>query len=139
MTPIEINDTITELDNQSLQQKLHYLSYNFCVNADFTKTKAVNDLVEKLEMYALEGLMRILEDRIGHRPYQNKIYENVEKIFENQDSYNINRMMSSLRRAKVYPIDPDNEKYVKWMRNRVRYAIKSMNEILVKQLETVEQ
>lgn len=126
MTPIEIKDTVTEMSNTKLAEKINYLSYTFCVNADFTKTEAVAKLVDQLEMYVLEGTLRIVETTIGHRPYQNKIYEKVELVFGDQDAYNINRMISSLRRTKMVPIDVDNEKYIAWMKNRIKYGVKTI-------------
>ena len=126
MTPIEIKDTVTEMSNTKLAEKINYLSYTFCVNADFSKTEAVAKLVDQLEMYVLEGTLRIVENTIGHRPYQNKIYEKVEQVFGDQDSYNINRMISSLRRTKMVPIDVENEKYIVWMKNRIKYGVKTI-------------
>jgi hypothetical protein len=43
--------------------------------------------------------------------------------------------MSSLRRAKVIPIDPTNEKYVKWMRNRIKYGVRT----IVQKLQPIEE
>ena len=135
MTPIEISKSVKYMDLEMLGNRLNYLSYQFCVNADFTKVEAVNDLVSRLEMYAVESLMRVFEIEFGYRPFQNKIYEMTEKIFGEQDSYNINRMMSSLRRAKVIPIDPTNEKYIRWMKNRIRYGAKSICEYMAEEVQ----
>ena len=126
MIPVNISDNILDMDDETLCNHLNFLSYQFCVNADFTKEDAVKELVKKLEMTVIEGLLRVFEDEIGHAPLQNKIYEHTEKIFGDQDSYNINRMMSSLRRAKMIPLDHTNEKYVNWMRNRVRYGVNTI-------------
>ena len=130
MTPIIINQVILDMTDEELCNRLTFLSYQFCVNADFTKEEATQKLVDRLEMYVIESLQRVFEDEFGYVPFQNKIYENVETLFEDQDAYNINRMMSSLRRAKSIPIDPENEKYVLWMRNRIKYGIKSIVELL---------
>lgn len=130
MTPIEISNQVATTSDEKLRNKLNFLSYTFCVNADFSKVNAVEKLVDELEMFMMEGLLRVLEDEIGYRPYQNKIYEQVEKVFENQDAYNINRMMSSIRRAKMIPIDVENEKYMKWMKNRIKYGVKAIMERL---------
>ena len=126
MTPIKISEYVKNMDDMKLRNKLDYLSYTFCVNADFSKTEAIIKLINELEMYSMEGLLRIMEDEFGYRPYQNKIYEKVENLFEDQDAYNINRMMSSIRRTKLIPIDPDNEKYMHWMKNRIKYGVKSI-------------
>jgi len=126
MTPIVISTVVSELSAEALQQKLNLLSYTFCVNADFTKEDAVAQLVQDLEVYILEALLRIFERELGYVPFQNKIYEKAENYFGNQDAYNINRSMSSLRRAKIVPIDPDNEKYLSWMKNRIRYGVKTL-------------
>lgn len=125
MTPINIS-TATQLSNAALKGKLELLSYTFCVNADFSKVEQTTKLIDELEMHVMEGLMRILEARFGQRPFQNKIYEKVEKVFKNQDVYNINRMMSSLRRTKLVPLDAENEKYTTWMKNRVNYGVKGI-------------
>lgn len=134
MTPIEFDTTVTKMNPKMLRNKINYCSYSFCVNADFTKTDAMTHLIEKLELYVLEGLLRALEKEIGYRPYQNKIYELVEKVFGDQDAYNINRMMSSIRRTKMVPIDPENTKYIKWMKNRVKYGVRPIMDSLHKEL-----
>ena len=69
---------------------------------------------------------------------QNKIYEKVERVFKNQDVYNINRMMSSIRRTKLVPLDAENEKYTKWMKNRVNYGVKGIIARLVDETQDVE-
>lgn len=134
MTPIKITDTIKEMSATELREKLNYYSFTFCVNADFTKTEEMCRLIDKLEMYMMEGLLRVLESNIDFRPYQNKIYEHVENLFENQDAYNINRMMSSIRRTKLVPIDPTNEKYIKWMKNRVKYGVKTIMKTVLRSM-----
>ena len=126
MTPIKIGLNIRSMNDATLRNKINFLSYTFCVNADFTKTNEVRKLVTNLEMCTMESLMRVFEESLGYRPYQNKIYEHVENVFIDQDAYNINRMMSSLRRAKLIPINAENKKYLKWMKNRVKYAIKTL-------------
>jgi len=126
MTPIAIKDTVTTMSNTELAEKLNYLSYTFCVNADFSKKEAITKLVDKLEMYMMEGTLRVIDNVIGHRPFQNKIYEKVEIVFSNQDAYNINRMISSLRRTKIVPLDVENEKYINWMKNRIKYGVKTI-------------
>lgn len=132
MTPIVIEPRIQAMSLHDLREKLHYKSYTFCVNADFNNIEATNELVTSLEMYAMEGLMRILTDKLDYIPLQNKIYEKIEYVFENQDAYNINRMMSSLRRAKIMPLDATDEKYNGWFKNRVKYGIKALREQLKK-------
>lgn len=125
MTPINIS-TAAQLSNTALKAKLELLSFTFCVNADFSKVEQTTKLIDELEIHVMEGLMRILEAKFGHRPFQNKIYEKVERVFKNQDVYNINRMMSSLRRTKLVPLDAENEKYTAWMKNRVNYGVKGI-------------
>ncbi len=126
MTPIVIYDEVQDLEDAVLLGRLNYHSYQFCVNADFTNEVAITRLVKKLEMLTTEALLRIFEDEFGYRPFQNKIYEKTEKVFLDQDAYNINRMMSSLRRSKIIPIDAQNEKYIKWMKNRIKYGVKAI-------------
>ena len=133
MTPIAITSDVSTLSTQKLQEKLKFLSVTFLVNADFTREDAVKELVENLETYVLESLLRIFEKQYGSAPYQNKIYEKIEDYFGDpksddptQDEYNLCRMMSSLRRAKLVPIDPTNAKYLNWMGNRIKYGIKTL-------------
>lgn len=135
MTPIEISRSVSNMGSEALAEKITYLSYQFCVNADFTKIEAVDELVNRLEMCVIESLLRVFEYELCYRPYQNKIYEQTEKIFDEQDAYNINRMMSSLRRAKLIPIDPTNEKYILWMKNRIKYGVKTIAECLKEEAE----
>lgn len=126
MTPITIKPQIEQLSIHELREKLYYQSYVLCVNADFNKTEAIQDLIINLEMLALEALLRIFNDKLGYKPLQNKIYEKTEYTFSNQDAYNINRMMSSLRRVKHFALDPTDLKYLEWFKNRVKYAVKSI-------------
>lgn len=136
MTPIVIASGVSGLSTVDLQNKLNLLAYTFCVNADFTKKEAVVKLTQDLEVHILEALLRIFELRLGYVPFQNKIYEKTESYFGNQDSYNINRAMSSLRRVKVVPLDPTNEKYLTWMKNRIRYGVKTLiAELSVEELQ----
>jgi len=137
MIPLEITKTISTMNDRTLRNKINFLSYTLCVNADFTKTEAISKLIDKLEMHVMEALLRILERELDYRPYQNKIYEHVERIFDDQDSYNINRMMSSLRRTKLVPVDTTNVKYIKWMKNRVKYGTRTIMNVLCKELINV--
>lgn len=130
MTPITIKPAAMTMTIHELREKLNFQSYTFCVNADFSKEDAMTDLVTNLEMYAMEALLRVLDNKLGYRPLQNKIYEKTEYAFGNQDAYNINRMMSSLRRAKMYPIDPTDERYIDWLKNRVKYGVKGLRQQL---------
>lgn len=126
MIPINLGP-IEDLSTTKLNEKLEYRAYEFCNLVDFTKTEAALKNIETLEMLAMEAVMRVLEDNLPRRPLQNKIYEKIEMIFGDQDTYNINRMMSSLRRAKaVGSIDVEDEKYLKWLKNRVSYGVKSL-------------
>lgn len=136
MIPLEIKDGVTNLKHDYLAHRLEYLAYQFCVNADFTKTVPIEKLTEKLEMCVLESLLRVCEVELGYRPYQNKLYERVEYIFDDQTAYNINRMISTLRRARVVPLDPSNTKYIEWMKNRVRYGVKALCHRLIQMKES---
>ena len=138
MIPITIDNKIQTLSHEALLVALERKAYEFCVNADFTNEKAIMKLTGRMEQYAMESLMRIFKGKLGYKPYQNKIYDEVEKIFGNQDSYNINRAFSSLRRAKYFDgVDPEDTKYIKWFKNRVRYGFMALQRVL-KEVEYVE-
>lgn len=126
MNPIEITDNVSTFTNSELKSRLEFLSYKFCVFIDCMKKEAIDELTNELEMISMEGLMRILESKNGFRPLQNKIYETVERVFYNQEAYNINRMMSSIRRTKVVSLDLENNTYMAWMKNRVNYGAKAI-------------
>jgi len=135
LIPIKIDNAITTMSHEKLEATLERKVFEFCVNVDFENIKAVNDLVNRMEQYSMEALMRVFDGKIGYRPAQYKIYELVESIFNNQDSYNINRMFSSMRRTKHFgSIDPEDKKYQEWFKNRVRYGFRTLQ----KTLETVE-
>jgi len=126
-----VKPPITSLSHEKLAIALERKSYDFCVNADFENRKAIIALCDRMEQYSTEALMRIFESKLGYRPYQNRIYDEVEKIFDNQDSYNINRAFSCMRRTKYFNgIDPENIKYQNWFKNRVRYGFKAIIEAL---------
>ena len=138
MTPIKIDTKIQTLPHDKLAAALERKSYEFCVNADFDNVEAVMSLADRMEQYAMETLMRIFKGKLGYRPFQNKIYDEVEKIFSNQDTYNINRCFSSLRRTKYFNgIDPEDTKYQTWFKNRVRYGFMALARTL-KEVEYVE-
>ena len=126
MTPIVIDQRIENMSIVGLREKLNSKAYTFCVNADFKNEAGMNDLITSIEMYSMEAILRILEDKYNYKPLQNKIYEKIEYTFSNQDAYNINRMMSSIGRAKTMPLDATDEKYMTWVKNRVKYAIKAL-------------
>ena len=134
MTPILIPFAVSSMSANDMQEKLKTLSSTFCKNTDFTEEAAVANLIQDLEVHVLEALLRIFELKLGYVPFQNKIYEKTENYFGNQDAYNINRMMSSLRRTKVVPLNSTDEKYLAWMKNRVLYGVKT----LVTELSAVE-
>lgn len=138
MTPITIDTKIQTATHDSLAAALERKSYEFCVNADFTNVEAMMQLTDRMEQYAMEALMRIFKGKLGFKPFQNKIYDEVEKIFGNQDSYNINRCFSSMRRAKYFDgIDPEDTKYHTWFKNRVRYGFMVLIRVL-REVEYVE-
>ena len=138
MTPIVIDTKIKTLNHEALSAALERKSYEFCVNADFTNKDAVIKLTDRMEQYAMEALMRIFKGKLGYKPFQNKIYDEVEKIFDNQDSYNINRAFSSMRRTKYFDgVDPEDKKYQTWFKNRVRYGFMALQRVL-REVEYVE-
>lgn len=128
MTPVYINTTIKNMTPEALKEKLEYATYMLTVLTTHSDTEATKSNVEKFEVYMLETLLRVLEKNIGFRPMQNKLFENVEKVFgvDSQDSYNINRMLSGIRRAKMFGIDAEDEKYIQWFENRITYSVKTL-------------
>lgn len=126
MIPINIDTKIAKMDTKQLQDALEYKTYEFCVLADFSKTDAINKLCDTLEQLTVESLMRIFDGKLGYRPLQNKIYEKTEFVFGDQDSYNINRLISSLRRVKLHDINSEDTKYINWVINRAKYASKAL-------------
>ena len=128
MTPVYINTTIKNMTPQKLKEKLEYSTYVLTVLTTHTDEQTTKSNVEKFEIYMLESLLRVLEKNLGFRPMQNKLFENVEKVFgvDSQDSYNINRMLSGIRRAKLFGIDVGDEKYIQWFENRITYSVKTL-------------
>jgi hypothetical protein len=126
MTPVYIEEKVSNLTAEALKEKLEYYSYNFCVLSSHDDPEAEEKLIRSLEKYFLEALIRVITTELGYEPKQNKMFERVEEVFGDQDSYNINRALSSLRRAKMFGIDPEDTKYIKWFENRIFYAIKTL-------------
>jgi hypothetical protein len=126
MTPLYIEEKVYNMTAEALKEKLEYYSYNFCVLSDHSDPEAEEKLIRSLEKYFIETLIRLIKHELGYVPKQNKMFERVEEVFSNQDAYNINRSLSSIRRAKMFGIDPEDEKYIKWFENRVFYAIKTL-------------
>jgi hypothetical protein len=132
MTPVKIEKEIITMEHDDIIKKIEELSQEFYEMESFQNESYVNTLVASLEQYTLEALIRVFKGKLGHVPKQNKHYEYVEMLFNNQDAYNINRMFSSMRRCFYFQgIKPEDEKYIKWFQNRVKYAsvtlIKTLN------------
>ena len=132
MTPVYINTTIKNMTPEALKEKLEYATYMLTVLTTHSDVEATKTNVEKFETYMLETLFRVLEKNLGFRPMQNKLFESVEKVFgvDSQDSYNINRMLSGIRRAKMFGIDAEDEKYIQWFENRITYSVKTLKDEL---------
>lgn len=126
MTPIYIEEKVRNMSAEQIKEKLEYYSYNFCVLSDHTNPEAEETLIRSFEKYFLDALFRIVKSELGYTPKQNKMFERVEEVFDDQDAYNINRTLSSIRRAKMFGIDPEDTKYIQWFENRVFYAVKSL-------------
>lgn len=134
MTPIEINEKVLNKTNSELRASLNKKTYTFCVLADLSNPTATIELIEKIEMELLEGILRVLEDKYGYRPYQNKLYEKIEETFDNQLAYNLNRGLSGLRRSKLFGIDPASERYNNWLKNRIKNGVYGLR----KRLKTID-
>jgi len=130
MTPIEISSTIENMSIAQLRAKLNVKAYTFCVTADFANEAGMNSLITSLEMYVMESILRILSDKCGYRPLQNKIYEKIEHTFDTRNAYNINRMLSFIRRTKILSLNIIDDNYVVWIKRRVKYAVKAIREAL---------
>ena len=126
MVPVIISEKVRNMTAEQLKEKIDYYSYSFCVLSDHSDKEAEETLIRNIETYVLETLIRVIKAELGYAPKQNKMFERVEEVFNDQDAYNINRMLSSLRRAKMLGIDPEDEKYIKWFENRVFYSVKTL-------------
>lgn len=142
MEIVRIDNTIRNKSNKQIKEQLNLLSFKFCSISDHTDPDAEKDLIIQLESYILVSLIRIVKNQLGFEPRQNKMFERVEAVFgvDSQEAYNINRALSSLRRAKMFGIDTTDVKYIEWFENRVFYTIKtlmdSLETITVKVAET---
>ena len=122
---IIVSDKVKKMDNIELATTLKHVSYNFCMvdmkQDDNTRTiKTANRLLELM----IESLNRIFEFNHIYNVSQFKIYETVEKIFDNQPVYDINKAVSGLKRVSYWNgIDPMNEKYIQWFSSRVKNAV----------------
>jgi len=136
MEIVRIENTVRNKTNKELEEQLKYLSFKFCSMSEHTDAEAENELIVQLETYTLEALIRIVKDELGFAPKQNKMFERVEDVYgkDSQEAYNINRALSSIRRAKMFGVDATDEKYISWFENRIFYTIKT----LVESLEAIE-
>ena len=130
MIPVYIEPEIKNLTTKQLQEKLDYYAYIFTIISNHSDKESEDKLIKNLEKYILEALNRIIKIKLGFYPKQNKIFERVEQTFNNYDSYNINRTISAIRRIKIFGLNPSDEKYIRWLENRVFNAVKSINEEL---------
>lgn len=130
MTRVTIPNDTRNLTNNELKDKLEWYAYKLCVLSLYNDTQSTVHTIEKFEVLVLEATIRILKKQLGFAPRQNQLFENVETVFENQDAYNINRTISGIRRAKMFGMNPADEKYIKWFENRVWYAIRTLAKCL---------
>jgi len=121
MTPVKITPAIQKMNCLDLKEKLKKSAEVFIAE------KNQNNL-EAFEMYFTETLVRILEHHLGFKPLQNKFFERVEAVYgaNSQHTYNINRVISALRRGKMFGMEGGDPKYETWLQNRVEYSLKKL-------------
>lgn len=129
--PREINAVIISQDvedtsNSELVAKFSHKSYELCMQQDLSSdTLAVH--TDKLEQLFLESLSRIFAFNGENNVSQFQIYETIEKLFDDQAQYDCIKSISLLRRVKLWKgIDHTDEKYIRWMKSRIRGASRSL-------------
>ena len=128
MKPLKIDNNIVNMTNKELSEKIDFNATVICTIMDFSKVDKSIEFLETFEKHTIEGLMRVFVSKIGKCPKQNKMYEYVDSIYDNQDAYNINRMLSAIRRMRaIHDIDYNDEKYLEWFKNRVKYSAKTLS------------
>ena len=127
---------IKEYSNQDLINRLSQISYDFCLNtvysADNVHIKKEADELLKL-MY--ESLDRIFKVNGEHNVKPFKVYETIEKLFDNQIQYDTIKSLSGLKRIVHFgwEINPNDDKYNYWITTR----IKSATLFICNKLETI--
>jgi hypothetical protein len=133
LIPINIPNDIKILDNELLGEKLKDLRDEvvYCIEKCNDNIERDKKILE-FEFYFTEALLRIMFDKFGYRPYQNKLYEKIDFVFDKKDAYNINRTLSSIRRNRIVGLDFEKTKYRNWLVNRIIFAVTAVVRTLPK-------
>jgi hypothetical protein len=129
MEIIRIPKEIFYTSHKDLQEELSKLKFDAIKNLDYNDQEKSLEIVDALLKYSIEGLMRIFESKLSERPLQNELYDKVEEIFDQDSAYNINRMISGLRRAKKSGFEK-NDDYLSWFKNRIRKGTNKIIDLL---------
>lgn len=120
--PVIISQDIKDASNEILVAQLSHKSYDFCVNQDMG-SPTLEVQTDKLEQLLLESLSRVFAFNGIENVPQFKIYETIETLFDDQVQYDVIKSLSGLRRVKLWDgIDPEDEKYIRWITNRIKHA-----------------
>lgn len=120
--PVIISQDIKEATNEKLVAMMSHKSYDFCMNQDMG-SETLEAATDKLEQLILEGLERIFVFNGVEKVSQFKIYETIETLFDDQSQYDCIKALSGLRRVKLWDgIDPEDDRYIRWFTNRVKFA-----------------
>ena len=123
LVPITIPDNVKKIDNDGIKKKLIEIKEEVLYCIEKCSGAERDKKIFEFEIYFTEALLRIMYDKFGFRPYQNKLYEKVDFIFDKKDSYNINRTLSFVRRNRMIGLDFGKDKYKNWLMNRVLFAV----------------
>ncbi len=119
---VVISQDIQEASNEKLVAMMSHKSYDFCMNQDMA-AKDLEVTTDKLEQLILEGLARVFTFNHIDNVSQFKVYETIEQLFDDQAQYDIIKAISGLRRVKLWDgVDAEDEKYIRWFSNRVKFA-----------------
>ena len=120
---VVIGQDIKEYNNAQLVKRLSIDVYDFCNDQDMADP-SLEVVSDKMEQLMLESLTRIFDDTHIGPVDQFKIYEAIEKVFDSQAQYDLNKGISALRRIKLWDgIDTEDDnypKYFKWFTNRLK-------------------
>jgi len=135
LKPVVISQDIKEASNDKLVAMLSHKSYEFCVMQDMG-SDTLQVATDKLEQLLLESLSRVFAFNGIEDVSQFKIYETIELLFADQAIYDCNKSISLLKRIKYWEgIDVEDEKYIRWMKNR----IKGCSRVLCNKLDFITQ
>jgi len=116
MVPIDIPKEVIEKDALEISKYL-------LKKRKKLKTFDNIEIIKDFELHFTTLILKFLYQKYHVWHYQNKIYNRINDVCDDQDAYNINRALSALRRFRYFGITKNTDQYKRWLDNRIKFAL----------------